>query len=296
MLETTAATPARPLARHDGEAGDDLDFDWRPEPLMRAVDSDRTFRWPIVIASLFIGVAVALVIRLFVASPADSANARLDEYRAVATTLQEALRGALDTPTGDPAAVAALADAVDTARESVSRPLPRGVPIIGQGPGAELDAAHQRLMTIVDSAATIIPRLQLSRTYRQAGADILSLPLLPNQVTPDLIDPAARTLDEFRAGAVAAVARLDDEPGFAAFRDLVTEFVEGLAPWSDRYLLGLRRSDAETTAALVAELHARANLARAELDQILDDLDTAITADGLEILDALAQAGLVTDG
>jgi hypothetical protein len=295
MLETTATTPARPLARHDGEAGDELDFDWRPEPLMRAVDSDRAFRWPIVIASLFIGVAVALVIRLFIASPADSANARLEEYRTVATALQAALGGALDASTGDPATVAALADAVDAARESVSRPLPRGVPIIGQGPGAELDAAHQRLTTIVDSAATIVPRLHLSRTYRQAGADILGLPLLPNQVSPDLIDPAARTLDEFRAGAVAAAARLDDEPDFAAFRDLVTEFVEGLGPWSDRYLLSLRRGDSEAAAALVADLHARADLARTELNQRLDDLDTAITTDGLEILDALVQAGLVAD-
>lgn len=294
MLETTAATPARPVTRsHDGEE-EDLDFDWRPEPLQRAVDSDRTFRWPIVIAALFIGVSAALVIRLFIAAPAESANARLEEYRTVATALDTTLRDALDTR-DDPAAIAALADAVDATRDSLARDLPRGVPLIGQGPGAELDAAHERLTAIVDSSATLVTRLQLARSYRQAGSEILTLPLLPSEAPPDLVDPAARTVSDYRAGVLAAVARLDDAPEFAAFRTLVAEFAEDLTPWSDRYLLALRRGETASTASLLVDLGARADLARAELNARLDEIDGAVAAEGLSLLDALLEAGLVTD-
>jgi hypothetical protein len=290
MLELTAARPGRPSARDDGQPDGELDFDWRPQPLGRADDEDRALRWPIIFAALFVGVAVALVIRLFVASPAESAAARLDEYRSAATTLEEALRGALDGSTSGPAT---LSEAIDAARESLSQPLPRGVPIIGQGPGAELDAAHALLTSVTDSASEMVPRLEVSRTYREGAAPILGLPLLPTDAPADLVDTAARLLDEYRAGAVTAAAGLGNEPEFTAFREFVSQLVDGLPAWSDRYLLALRRGETATAAALVVELQARADLARAELNLRLDELETGIIADALGLIDALRQGGLI---
>lgn len=294
LLGTTETTPTRPESPSGDGATDDLDFDWRPEPLGKAFDPDKTFRWPIVIAALFIGVSVALAIRLFVASPADSAGARLDEYRAVSTSLATALRGALDAPADDPEATSVLAVAAAEVREAVSQPLPTGVPLVGQGPGAELAAAHEALTAIVESADSLVARLRIFGDYTRAGRSILTLPLLPTEAPPDLVDAAARTLAEFQAGAVTAAAVLGDEPELAAFRDQVEELLGELTGWSNRYLLALRRDESETTAALLVELRARTDLARAELTARLDEIDGAITTATLSLLSALQEAGLVS--
>lgn len=292
MLETRAATPARLPHRSTGVT-EDLDFDWRPEPLERAVDSDRTFRWPIVIAALFIGVSAALIIRLFIAVPADTATARLEEYRQVATALDTALHGVLDAPPGSADAARDLATAIDEVRESVARPLPGGVPVIGGGPGAELDSAHQRLTTAADAASALVGRLRISTEYRAAAAVILTLPMLPTEVDPDLIDPAARTLSEYQAGAVVAAAGLGDEPRLAEFRGQVDALLDEMPTWSDLYLLALRRGQADTAATMIGDLTARVEAARTELEAGLPELEAGIAAEAQGLIDGLRQAGLV---
>jgi hypothetical protein len=293
MLETTAATPARPPSRPPSDADGELDFDWRPEPLGRAIDSDRTFRWPIVIASLFIGVSVALIIRLFIASPADSAAARLDQYRDAATSLDAALRTVLEAPPGDPAAADALEIVVADLRALLAEPLPGDSPFFGGGSVADLEAAHQRLTPIIDSAETIARDLRLAATYREASIDMLALPLLPTEVPPELIDPAARTLADFRASASAAAATLDDSAAFAGFRQRVGEINDLMPSWSDRYLLALRREDVAATTDLLGDMQARFDLARAELNAALQTLRDGITAGSLAVINALQQAQLV---
>jgi hypothetical protein len=292
MLETRAATPARPPTRSTGVT-EDLDFDWRPEPLERAVDSDRTFRWPIVIAALFIGVSAALIIRLFIAVPADTATARLEEYRQVATALDTALHAVLDAAPGSADAVRDLGTAIDEVRESVARPLPGGVPVIGGGPGAELDAAHQRLTTAVDAASALVGRLRISTDYRAAAAVILTLPMLPTEVEPDFIDPAARTLSEYQAGAVVAAAGLGPEPLLAEFRGQVDALLDEMPIWSDLYLLALRRGQADNAATMIGDLTARVEAARAELEAGLAELEAEIVGEAQSLIDGLRQAGLV---
>lgn len=290
MLETTAATPARPQqGDHDGEI-EDIDFDWRPEPLDRALGSDRSFRWPIVIAALFIGVSVALVLRLFVLAPANTAAVRLDEYRSVAADLDTALRGVIDAPTGDPEATSALIDAVAALQTSITAPLPGG-PIGDQGSSGELATAHQALSAIADSASGLSNRLQLAAEYRANADAILNLPLLPTEAPEDLVETAERTLADFRAGAVAAMTRFTDEAAFGDIRSQLGAFVDGLQGWSDQYLLALTRGEAETTAELIQEARTEAGRIRATLDTQLGEVEGDATADALALLNALQAAG-----
>ncbi|MEX2322854.1 MAG: hypothetical protein WEA29_03695 [Acidimicrobiia bacterium] len=293
MLETTAATAARPArGDQDGEI-EDIDFNWRPEPLDRALGSDRSFRWPIVIAALFIGVSVALVLRLFVLAPANAAAVRLDEYRSVAADLDAALREVIDAPAGDPDAASDLAEAAASLQASLAPPLPGG-PIGGQGPSGELAAAHQTLRAIADSATNLSARLQLATEYRRNADAALTLPLLPTEAPEDLIASAERTLADYRAGAVAAMARFTDEAAFGDLRDQFGTFVDGLQGWSDQYLLSLRRGETETTTELLQEARTETGRLRAILDTRLESVEGNVAADSLALLSALQQASFGT--
>jgi hypothetical protein len=289
MLETTAATAARPASGdHEGEV-EDIDFDWRPEPLDRALGSDRSFRWPIVIAALFIGVSVALVLRLFVLAPANTAAVRLQEYRSVAADLDAALREVIDAPTGDPEAASALAEAAASLQAALAPPLPGGLG--NQGAGGELATAHQALSAISDSAGSLSARLQSATEYRSNADAVLTLPLLPTEAPEDLVDTAERTLADYRAGAVAAVARFTDEAAFGDLRNQLSSYVDGLQGWSDQYLLALRRGETETTADLIQEARTETGRIRAILDTRLEEVEGGVAADALALLTALQQAG-----
>jgi hypothetical protein len=152
MLETTPATLARPAQGDQEGEVEDIDFDWRPEPQDPALGSERSFRWPIVIAALFLGVSVALVLRLFVLAPANSAAVRIEEYRSVAADLDMALREVIDAPPGDEEAASTLAEATAALQAALAPPLPGGP--AGQNSG-DLTAAHQALIGISDSAGLL---------------------------------------------------------------------------------------------------------------------------------------------
>ena len=292
MLETTAATQARPESGRHVPEEDDLDFDWRPEPLQRAIDSDRTFRWPIVIAALFIGVAVALSFRLFILGPANSASARLDEYRAVAVALDSAAQGVLDSPTGAAEAAAVLDEAVVALQTALAPPLPGG-PIGGQGPSAELSDAHDSLTVIADAAVALASKLEISTVYRQNAAAILTMPLLPDEAPEDLIDAAERTLGDYRVAAIAAVARFGDEPEMEIFRTQISEFVDNISPWSDLYLIALSRGETANVQSLLDDLRSQIALATAELDTKLAGVEGQITTEALALITSLQQSGLL---
>ena len=293
MLETTTATAARPATGDQEGEIEDIDFDWRPEPLDRALGSNRTFRWSIIIAALFIGVSVALALRLFVLAPANTAAMRLDEYRSVAANLDAALREVIDAPAGDPDVASGLADATVALEASLAPPLPGGG-IGGQGSSGELGAAHQALRAIADSATNLSARLQLATEYRSNADAVLALPLLPTEAPEDLIASAERSLADYRAGAVAAMARLTDEVAFGDLRDQFGTFVDGLQVWSDQYLLSLRRGETETTTELLQEARTETARIRAILDSRLESVEGDITADSLALLSALQESGFGT--
>lgn len=290
MLETTAATPARRATGDQESEVEDIDFDWRPEPLDRALGSNRAFRWPIVIAALFIGVSVALVLRLFVLAPANAAAVRLEEYRSIAIELDTALREVIDAHAGDQEAASGLAEAAASLQAALAPPLPGGLG--GQGSSGDLATAHQALRAIGDSATNLSARLQLAMEYRRNAEAVLTLPLLPTEAPEDLISSAERTLADYRAGAVAAVTRFADEAAFGDLRAQLATYVDGLQGWSDRYLLALRRGETETTTELIQEGRTETGRIRAILDTRLEAVEGDIAADSLALLSALQQAGL----
>lgn len=283
MLQTRAATPPRP-ENYGDDPDEDLDFDWRPEPLQRAVDSDRTFRWPIVLGALFIGVSVALTLRLFVFVPTDSAGSRLDDFRTAATELDGALTAVIEAPWGDPTALAELDAAIASAREALEEP---------ETSDSAVSDAQQTLTVIVDDASLLASRGTMASTYREQAGVIFGVPTLPSDAPAELVDQAERALNDYRVAAIAALARLGDYPALADFRALAEEFVDELPGWSDRYLLALSRGQVEAAAALLADIHARAAIAEEELADALEGIEVEGRAAATSLRDTLRGTGLV---
>lgn len=280
LLETKPATAARPVSPEaPAESVPEIDFDWRPRPLARAVDSDRTFRWPIVLLSLFIGVSAALAVRLFIAVPTNLAAEHLASYREAIDGFDTALTSMAAAPEkSNPTPVSEFSTAVTEFRIAAEEPLPSGVRLIGQAGTADLEAAQRHLLVMADSADSLLARLHTASSYRGLGQQLGSLPLLPTHAPPELIDPAARSLADFQTSVATVVERFDEHPDFEAFRARVGDTLEALPVWIDSYLLALRQEDQEAAAMLLVELQARMELISAELELALTTVEEEAAA------------------
>lgn len=291
LLETKPATAARPFSPEVPPEGvAELDFDWRPQPLARAVDSDRTFRWPIVLLFLLIGVSAALAIRLFIAVPTNLVAEHLASYRETVESFEEALAALSATAErGEAGAVAEFSAAAAEFRRVAEAPLPSGG-LIGQRGTADLETAQRHLLAMADSADSLLARLHTASTYRGLGQQLGPVPALPTHAPPELIDPAARALADFEVAVSTAAQRFDDHPEYEAFRRRVADTIEALPGWIDSYLLALRREEADTAAALLVELQARMDLIAAELDQALTQVEEEAAVALGALLSAAADA------
>lgn len=292
MLETTPAGVARPHgASEPSEPIPDLDFDWQPHPLDRAVGTRRTFRWSILIAAAVLGAVALVAVQVLITVPQQKADARRLVYRAALDTYEPALAAFAAAPVpSDPEALTAFAGATADFAAVARADLPTVIPLLPIGPIEELHPARGEMLAMVDAAETLLADLAAASTYREAAAEILALPLLPTQAPAELIDPAARAIADMQSSTERAYAGLDDNPTFAAYRDRVAEAIDALSDWADRYLLALRRGDVEAAAALVAEFQARASLATAELEGAVADVDAAAIATIPALLTSLEEA------
>lgn len=276
MLETTPATVARPgsLGALD-EPVPDLDFDWRPTPLGKVVESKREYRWPVVVGAALAGAMVLFVVRFVVFLPADQAEARLAEYASAVDEFSAAIDAmeAAETLT-DPMAAGEFLEAADDLFV-VARPGPPGfLPFMPAGPVADVRSVRHRLLILADAADSIAERLARAAEYREASASILAIPLLPSSAPPELIDPAARALAAMHTDSTAAAGRLDDSDEYAAYRDAVEQALSAVPGWIDRYLLALRRGEEATAMDLIAELETIRAGTLAEVEPILEQVET----------------------
>lgn len=292
MLETTPASLARPHGPSEpSEPVPDLDFDWRPQPLDRAVAARRTFRWSILVAAAVLGGLALVAVQVLITVPQKKADARRLEYRTALDAYEPALVAFAAAPApSDPDALAAFADASADFAAVARAGLPTVIPLLPIGPIEELRPARSEMLAMVDAAETLLSDLGAASTYRDAAAEILALPFLPTQAPQELIDPAARAVADMQSATERAYAGLDDDPAFAAYRNRVAEAINALPDWADRYLLALRRGDVEEAAALVVEFQARASLATAELEAAVADVDAAAVAAIPALLTSLEEA------
>jgi hypothetical protein len=295
MLETTPATVARA-----GDVGapeepvPDLDFDWRPTPLGKVVESKREYRWPIVVGAVLVGLAVLFVARFVILLPADEAEARLAEYAAAVDDFSVAIDAMEAAATlTDPAAAGQFLEAAD-ALLLVARPGPPGfLPFMPAGPVADVRSVRHRLLLLADKADSIAARLARAAQYRKASEDILEIPLLPSSAPPELIDPAARALATMQTESTAAAERLDDSDEYATYRASVDRALSTVPGLIDRYLLALRRGEAATAVTLIADLQALRAETLAEVEQVLGQVETDAATLILELRRGIAEVRIL---
>lgn len=295
MLETTPATVAR--AGTVGaleEPVSDLDFDWRPTPLGKVVESKREYRWPIVAGAALVGLAVLVVARFVIFLPADQAEVRLAKYATSVDEFSAAIEAmeAAETLT-DPAAAAQFLEAAGELLV-VARPGPPGfLPFMPAGPVADVRSVRHRLLILADAADSIAARLARAAQYREASGEILAIPLLPSSAPPELIDPAARALATMHSQSTAAAGRLDDSDEYAAYRESVEQALTTLPGSIDRYLLALRRGEEATALARIAELEASREDTLAEVEAVLGQVETDAATLILELKRGIAEVRIL---
>ena len=295
MLETTPATVARPQASGElAEPVPDIDFDWQPRPLDRAVGGRRSFRWSILVAAGVLGALALVAVQILVTVPQQKADARRVVYREALDAFEPALTALAAAPApSDPAALGAFADAAARFAAVVRADLPTVIPLLPIGPIEELRPARSEMLAVVDAAESLLTDLAAATRYREAAATILALPLLPTSAPETLIDPAARAIADMQSATERGYAALDDDPAFAGYRDRVAAAIDALPAWADAYLLALRRGDAEETASLIADFQAQVSLGATELESAVADVDAAARTTITEMQQRLDEARIL---
>lgn len=292
MLETTPATVARPYG--PASATDeipDLDFDWRPRPMEKAVGARRSYRWSIILSAAALGAAALIGLQFLVKVPQEKADARRLEYATAIGAFTDAVNALTAAPRpSDPAALAEFRREVEEFAAVAEAPLPSVLPLLPIGPIEDLRPGRAEMLAAVDSANTMLESLTAAAAYREAAAGLIAVPLLPSEAPPELIDPAARAIADMQTIAETSLRSMSDDPAFATFRERAAAAVAAIPEWAGRYLLALRRGDVEDAAAALADLQARSDLLSAELDATLGELDAAAVTTLADILRRLERA------
>lgn len=268
MLETTPATVAHPYAPRmmDESLGEDLDFDWRPRPLERAVDGNRSFRWPIIGAALVLAALAILLVQGLGTFSEAQANERLTAYRAAIVDFEDALdelEAAL--PDIEVAESLAFGSATASLRDVATEPLPGLPPFVPQGALGDVSQAQRQLVTMVDIATSISSDLTVSATFTEASKTLFAPPPLPSSAPESLIGAAGTAITDMQSSTLATLSSLEANDTFATYLDEVGAALAGLPEWTDRYLLALRRGDAETAEVLIGAIQAQRQLLDDEL-------------------------------
>lgn len=292
MLETTPATVARPYGPSaKAEEIPDLDFDWRPRPMEKAIGARRSYRWSIILSAAALGAAALIGLQFLVKVPQEKADARRLEYATAIGAFSDAVEALAGAPTpSEPAALAEFRREVEEFVAVAEAPLPSVLPLLPIGPIEDLRPGRAEMLAAADSANALLASLTGAAAYREAAAGLITVPLLPSEAPPELIDPAARAIADMQTIAEASLRSMDDDPAFAAFRERAVTAVESLPEWADRYLLALRRGDVEEAVAALADLQGRADLLSQELDTALVEMDAAATATLADIRQRLERA------
>jgi hypothetical protein len=267
-LDTTPATVARRHAPATSEdpVGDELDFDWRPQPLGKAIESDRSFRWPIIGAAIVMAIGAIVLVRGLGTFSDTQAQERLVTYRAAIVDFEDSLddlEGSLPI-IGLPQALA-FEMATDALRDVASEDLPGLPPFVPQGSLGEVQRAQNHMLGMVDVATSISADLAVAARYTEASDTLFAIPPLPFSAPEELIAPAGDAITAMQSETLGTLSSLEPDDTFAGYLAGVEAALEDLPDWTDRYLLALRRGDAETAELLIGSIQSEAESLNGEL-------------------------------
>jgi hypothetical protein len=297
MLETTPATVAEPTAPSaiDERLGD-LDFDWRPQPLERAVEGNRSFRWPIIGAALVLAALAIILVRGLGTFSDAQADERLATYHEAIGDFSAALDD-LETALPDITVSDALtfSTATESLRTVAAADLPGLPPFVPQGALGEVERAQDRLLAMVDAAASISADLDVAATFSDAATTLFSIPPLPFSVPEELIGPAGQAITTMQSDTRATLAALEPNDTFATYVEKVQEALDGLSDWADLYLLALRRGDSATATELLDDLETTSALLDDELSIALTTISKGVDERLSDLHDAIVEAEVLTN-
>jgi hypothetical protein len=275
-----------------GERASDPFDGWVPDELSHAVDSERRFRW-----SIIIGVALTLaliaVAGVWLAGSSDGrAATRADEYRRVLTDLRTDLPDAqsvlaqITEPGADATQFADLIPTVtdlradaEMALEVAAEPLPSAWPLASAKPFEVLEPVRQTTSQQATTAQAIARRLGEVLDYRSLFARFLGTGDLPTRPEVDLSELNLR-LATAAADSAAILSELPADAALAAHTQLARNGLERFTTWQVDYVDALRSDSTDEVTALLDELsQIRARLDRdliAGIAQIRSEVDEAI--------------------
>ena len=174
--------------------------DWKPESFDALAASTRTFRWPIIIASLVVLFGGLSVIRWASAMPEQAAASASATYVEAATALTANLpeaRSTVDIVTDSAATTAQLSDAAvslskldansRTLFEVAAEPLPSMLPLVSRSSLEALTPTRRSMATASEIGLTLERRLGDALSYRLAFAKAFRLPRLVTSASSDEI-------------------------------------------------------------------------------------------------------------
>ncbi len=244
--------------------------DWEPEAFDALATSQRTFRWPIIIAAVVVLIGGLSVIRWASAMPERATATASADYLAAATQLEADLGEARDTIsviTDLNATTSQLSDAAvslstldadarnlfDTAAE----PLPSMLPLVSRSSLEALTPTRRAMANASEIGLTLERRLGDALSYRLAFSKAFRLPQLVTAASPEEISPIGVALGLAASDTRAAIEALPDEPFFADHLAAVRQLELRLDDWQVEYLGALRSGDETAAAALVVEIRQR---------------------------------------
>lgn len=296
LLETTPATvPRRSEKSPTDDLPAELDFDWRPQPLERVVQGNRSFRWPIIGAALVLAALAILAVQGLGTFSDTQANERLETYRTAvddfAASIDE-LEAAL--PAVGMADAVAFEAASDSLRSAASEELPGLPPFVPQGALGEVARARDHLLAMADIALAVSTDLDLAATFTEASAGLFAVPSLPFSAPDELIVPAGEAITEMESETRSTLASLEAVEPFGTYVDEVESALADLGEWTDRYLLALRRGDTDVAESLVTEIEGVEQALNDELEVGLSSIAIRVEERIGELRAAIDEADVLT--
>ena len=147
---------------------------------------------------------------------------------------------------------------------------------------------------MVDVATSISGDLAGAATFSDASASLFAVPPLPFSAPDELIGPAGDAITTMQSTTQRTLSSLDPLDTFDGYVAELTSAVADLPEWTDRYILALRRGDAETAEQLIAVIQAQEQAIADELAVGLTTIAKGVEERISDLRNAIDEARVLT--
>jgi len=260
--------------------------DWKPESFDSLAASSRTFRWPIVIASVVVLFAGLSIIRWASAMPERAVATATASYSSATAAFENQLpetRQTIGIITDTNADTAQLADAAvslskldETARrlfEVAADPLPSMLPLVSRSSLEALTPTRRAMATTSEIGLTLERRLGDALSYRLVFGKAFQLPPLVTTASQQEIATLGVALGLAVTDTQEAIRELPEEPFFTNHLVASQQLALRLDDWQVEYLDALRTGDETTAGRLIQEIQQRIAAVDAGIEAPLSTLN-----------------------